>query len=331
MLDFGPWHSHHAFGFERFNMDLKSAKTNHKGSIETTIAHKFLRSIHREDFFSGQLPNMGANVDMEQLKSVYVGNDIYGLGQQQYQNAYLSHELEVSKDEDFNLIDFVEYAGSLDGSSPPNHAYGFEPLPCSTIQSLKINKLNSLLKEVEYVQLVNYYKTYFNPDDDLPYIYGKDDYITNDREIVKVNQRVAKFKSVSILGQKYNSLEATSFRGSYIHAYYRDTSQLSDDHQLRPAQIQFFFRHAITIMNNDNKLELVTLTFAYVRWYKELNPESHVTTFNTINSSCYSNTFTDPSYMDILPVHCIHSPIGLYLNVIDNHNIVIDIPRRITE
>ncbi|KAI9330334.1 hypothetical protein BD770DRAFT_355104, partial [Pilaira anomala] len=134
MLDFGPWHSHHAFGFERFNMDLKSAKTNHKGSIETTIAHKVLRSIHREDFFSGHLPNMGSKVDMEQLKSVYVGNDIYGLGQQQYQNAYLSHELEVSKDKDFSLVDFVEYAGSLDGSSPPHHAYGFEPLPCSTIQ-----------------------------------------------------------------------------------------------------------------------------------------------------------------------------------------------------
>lgn len=38
MLDFGPWHSHHAFGYDRFNMDLKCVKTNHKGSIETTVA-----------------------------------------------------------------------------------------------------------------------------------------------------------------------------------------------------------------------------------------------------------------------------------------------------
>ncbi|KAI9330335.1 hypothetical protein BD770DRAFT_403878 [Pilaira anomala] len=112
-------------------------------------------------------------------------------------------------------------------------------------------------------------------------------------EIVTVNQQVAKFKSVSILGQKYNSLEATSFR--------------------------------------EQQLELTTLTFAYVRWYKDLNPGSHITTFDTINSSCYSNTFTDPSYMDILPVHCIHSPIGLYINVIDSCNIVINMPRRITE
>ncbi|KAI9327733.1 hypothetical protein BD770DRAFT_70375 [Pilaira anomala] len=80
MLDFGPWHSHHAFGYERFNMDLKQAKTNHKGSIETTIAKSFLRRIHREDFFSGYLPDMGPGVDIEQLKSVYIGNNIYGSG-----------------------------------------------------------------------------------------------------------------------------------------------------------------------------------------------------------------------------------------------------------
>ncbi|KAI9327732.1 hypothetical protein BD770DRAFT_70387 [Pilaira anomala] len=178
----------------------------------------------------------------------------------------------------------------------------------------------------------------FNPDDDLPYIYGKDEEITeminlsgNVVETVVVDHKIAKLKSVSILGQKYNSLEATSFRSSYIQAYFRDTSQNTVDHQLRPAQIQFFFRHSISILNNNNQLQTTTFTFAYVRWYKELNSESLVTTFDTINSKCYSNTFTDPSVLDILPIHNIHSPIGIYLNKLKNCNIVITLPRRITE
>ncbi|KAI9243255.1 hypothetical protein EDC94DRAFT_666040 [Helicostylum pulchrum] len=121
------------------------------------------------------------------------------------------------------------------------------------------------------------------------------------------------------------------FVSELVAPLYRDSNLPSEDHVLRPAQIQCFFRHSMELLNVDNELETASFTLAYVRWYKDLDPESNVTTFNSINSTCYSNNFMDASFMDILPVQCIHSPIGIYVNVLENINVVIDIPRKIEE
>ena len=327
MLDYGPFHSHHAFGFERFNMDLKNIRTNHKGSIETTMAKKFVQTIHREDLFVDSIPDLGPNISTDHLKSIFLGMG-FDEKRRKYEEDYLSHELEISQGDDYNLINFIKYAGSLDGSGVHDYAYGFEPLPTSTVQSLKIDNKYSLLKE-DYKQLLKYYQLNFNIVGEREYIFGKDD---EEVEGVKVDPKIARFKSIYILGQKYSSIEATSFRGSYIRAYYRDiVNQNSDQYELRPAQIQFFFRHTMYIMNSDNSLETVTFTFAYVRWYKDSEPGTHITTFDTINTSCYSDTFLGQSFMDILPVQCIHSPVGIYNVEIENYIVVITLPRRITE
>lgn len=271
---------------------------------------------------------MGPNVSIEELKSAFLGNNIHG-NRKQYEDEYLKHELELARDNDYDLINFIEYGGNIDQSGLNNHAYGFEPLPESTVLSITFHKTARILKDDDYNQLLDYYKVYFDPEDS-PYIFGKDQYVDSSRN-VKVDPRIVKFNSISILGQKYNTREATSARGSYIQAYFRDNNQSEEDYQLRPAQIQYFFRHSLQVMNNENILETATFTFAYVRWYKDLNREAHVTTFDSINTKCISNTFIDRSFMDILPVHCIHSPIGMYINKLTNCNIVINLPRRIVE
>jgi hypothetical protein len=172
MYDYGPWHSHHAFGFERFNMDLKSVKTNHKGSIETTIAQKFIQKIHLEDHFIESLVNTESSLPVEKLKSLYLNQDIHQ-NNLNYEDNILSDELKIAKDHDYDLIQFVEYAGSLEEQGVYNHAYGYEPLPYNTVLSLNMNKTYSLLNGDEYTQLVEYYKVYFNPAGETPYIFSE--------------------------------------------------------------------------------------------------------------------------------------------------------------
>jgi hypothetical protein len=334
MLDFGPWHTHHAFAYERYNQDLKAAKTNNKGSIEVTIAKKFIQTVHHNDFFVDSISNLEDGVPTLKLKAAFLGLDIHG-NIESYEDNYLSHELEISKSDDYDLMEYIRYAGSIDNDGYV-HAYGFEPLPYCTVRSLKINqsKSNSFLNEENYRQLVSYYQVYFDQEGEKQYIFGVNDDINTSIDfdkIVKVEKLIARFKSIDILGQKYSSIETASAKGSYVKAYYRDINLMIEEHVLRPAQIQFFFRHSIKLLNEQNELEIVTFTFAYVRWYKTLDPGSHVTTYDSINSYCYSNTFLDISFMDILPVQCIHSPIGIYIDIFDNCNIVIDIPRKIQE
>lgn len=64
MLDYGSWHSHHAFNFERNNSDLKNINTNNRDLMERTIARRYVESIHKEDFTKkkncgSKLPVMG--------------------------------------------------------------------------------------------------------------------------------------------------------------------------------------------------------------------------------------------------------------------------------
>lgn len=342
MLDFGPFHSHHAFNYERYNSDLKSIKTNRK-NMERTVANKFVESIHQQDYFSSAIPDLGPDVSFEHLKTIYMRKDIHG-NKKSYEETYLAEELEGADDDDFDIMEFIEMSGSLVPGDGYLLAYGHEQLPRSTVLSIRLNKKYTTLSSDIYDQLLSYYQEYFDSSDDIPpYIFGMDEEVRCvsydeikitmlENRNVKVKAKVVKFKSISILGQRYNSREATSTRGSYIRAFYRDVEELDKtNHVLRPAQIQFFFRHSLPLMGNDNKLYMTTFTFAYVRWYKDMPPGSHVTTFDSINSSCYSNTFMDRSFMDILPVHCIYAPVGVYIEKFDDINIIIDLPRRIVE
>lgn len=107
----------------------------------------------------------------------------------------------------------------------------------------------------------------------------------------------------------HSSHEATFVRESHVRALYRDVDELDvSNHVLRPAQTQFFFKQTLHIMNSSNQSVMTTSTFAYVCWYKPLDSRRYATTFDIIESPCYSNTLMDLSLMDILPVHCINSP-----------------------
>jgi hypothetical protein len=330
MINYGPMSTHTAFNFERYNQDLKGIRTNHKGSIETTIAKKFIQQIHKEDFNNKTVHKFGLSDNtVEELKCAYMGNTS-NRGPIQYdENDLLFSEVDIARSDDFSLVEFINYAGHLEKSgSLYSHAYGYEALPYSCIQSLKIRRTISYLNDEQYCSLLYYYQTYFDPVDS-PYIFGKHDNLSGQQfdNSVTMDSRIVKFNSITILGQRYSS----SPRGSYIRAYYRDAETDMNTHLLRPCQIIFFFRHTIDILDINNILVPTTFTFAYVKWFKHLSSSSLVTTFDSINSFCISNSFMEPSFMDILPVHCIYAPIGIHLNVFDNCNIVLTLPRRIVE
>lgn len=134
---------------------------------------------------------------------------------------------------------------------------------------------------------------------------------------------------ISLLGQKYNSKETTSNRGNIIHAHYKDPNDSEQEPRLRPAEIQYFFRHDVSLRNVDGFFNIFTFTFAYVRWFNY--SDIRLTTFETINTTTYSNSFEPDSASCILPVHSIHSPAGIYYNILDNKNLIIKFHRKITE
>ncbi|CAO3648482.1 unnamed protein product [Mucor hiemalis] len=143
-----------------------------------------------------------------------------------------------------------------------------------------------------------------------------------------VFNKIVKFNSIQLLGQKYNSKETTAKRGNLIHAYYKDPNDSEQEHRLCPAEIQYFFRHDVSLSGDDGDFNMYTFTFAYVRWFAI--PNTVLTTFDSINSTTFCSSFIPDSELSILPVHCIHSPVGIYYNIIEDYNIIIKFNRKIT-
>jgi hypothetical protein len=139
--------------------------------------------------------------------------------------------------DDFDINTFINYTGCLedvdeeDKYLPP---IGFEKLPARTIQSLKFYASNTCAMDANHYQLlVKYYQCYFE-DSSLVSI-NQDTFGTNN---VVVSDRISKFRSINILGHKYNSSETVSRRGSLIRAYYIINDDVNDN-ILRSAQILY--------------------------------------------------------------------------------------------
>lgn len=311
---FGPLPSHSAFFYERCNKELKNIKTNSKPLFERTVMKSFLKSVHYADMVKS-FPTLDKGDDLDtKIKNLFIGNDIHGT-QKYYTDIILKGEIEESSN-DFNFPEFISFSENVN-TSIYKDATGYEPLPVSTIKSLKFSIHQAKMTGFHFHHLINHYRAYFVEFDlaltSSNYSFGQ----PSDR----IQNKINKFKSIKILGNKYNSNESSSARGSFIRAYF--------DNQLRPAQIQYFFRHTIALESNDDKLQDFTFTFAFVRFYKL--QQIRLTTYESINTEVCQNTFEDESEFCILPVSKIHSPIGILLNIFDNTNIVINIPKKITE
>ncbi|KAG1440161.1 hypothetical protein G6F56_012029 [Rhizopus delemar] len=299
--------------------------------MERTIVHRFLEQIHKEDLFSGSLPDLGPNVDMNEVKTLFLGKNISNK-HKKYMATFLNEEIDDNDDGNYDLIGFIEYSGNLDAKTGYAEAYGYEPLSPKTIRSLKMNIRGSTIGTVEYKCLVEYYQYYF--DTDIPYMFGKDEecMVREEWRKVVVPDRIHKFKSIDLLGQHYISSEAASTRSPYVRAFFKDPATDKSQHQMRPAEVKFFFRHEMKFLNeSSNEFDTITFTFAYVEWFEKMEASNQITTFDSINSTCYKNSVLAPSYMNILPVHCIHSPVGAYIEKFQNCNIFIDFPRKIEE
>lgn len=326
MFNYGPWSSHQCFNYERYNADFKGIRTNGRKGLERTLVKRMLNSIHRDDASNSIPPTDDSDLN-SRIKKLYRGKDIHD-NRAEYVETYLRLEIEdAENDKDFNILTFVSYSGNLNGEGYVA-AYGFEQLPVHTIKSLKFKKKESKMKPSEYQQLINYYQlcfhdNFFNEKEIPPHA------DTNTYSIVF--NKIVKFNYIQLLGQKYKSKEAIAKRGNVIHAYYKDPNDSEQEHRLRPAEIQYFFRHDVDLSNDDGDFSTFTFTFAYVRWFAIHPPASTITTFDSINSSAYSNTFIPDSELSILPVHCIHSPAGVYHNILEDYTVIIKFNRKIVD
>ncbi|KAG1437693.1 hypothetical protein G6F56_012984 [Rhizopus delemar] len=267
---------------------------------------------------------------MNTVKSLFLGKKVSDK-HEAYKANYLSSEIEDNDDGNYDLIKFIEYSGNLGSGTGYTEAYGFEDLPPNTIKSLKLDVYGCSMPMEDYNCLVKYYQHYF--DADIPYIVGQNEESLLNEECRRtvVSDKIHKFKSIDLLGQHYISSEAISARGAYIRAYFKDLTIEKNFHEMRPAEVKYFFRHEMELSNDSGGSDKFTFTFAYVTWFTEMDPSNKITTFDTINSTCFHNTFLEPSLMNILPVHCIYSPVGAYIEKFENCNIFIDFPRKIEE
>lgn len=253
------------FFYESLNADVKGINTNNNSNnnIEKTFFDRFLSSIYSEDMFD-KLPRPAMPLhssifdSLEALFSAPQGN------MKKRVSAIMKTEYQVSK-KAFDLDDYLQKEkpgishDEEDNGCESDTFFGLEILPPSAAGSIDINydKPATILSDLHYSYLVEYYNVVYNNTEDELY---HDRYVggvrgtisTFDGEIIPVSNLVRRFKQVKLFGYLYKSFEGTSSktkRGSYVMAYCHRSTHLvpSPAPCLRPGQIIFLFRHAVSV------------------------------------------------------------------------------------
>lgn len=261
LLDYGPGPSSWIFNFERYNCDIKGIKTNHKGAVEKTFMKKFLKAVHTEDYYntlgSGSILNASEN---KIVSRIFSGGNSHGYDEI---DAMVKDEY-LDSLECFSLSDYLSF------NHGHNLCYGFEMLPPSAVKQLKFKPASSMEHSL-FLLLLQYYSEVYSQD------------FTFDN----TSDKIVKFLTLDLFGAVFKSVESACLnaRGSYIRAFYRMNYDLdvdidgetveersarhyksvSESGLLRPAQVMFFFRHQVDVLDQNGKMYNQTHTFAFVR------------------------------------------------------------------
>lgn len=196
--------------------------------------------------------------------------------------------------------------------------FGYEPLPMATVSKLKKPTFRTRISDQHYLHLLQYYQqTYGN------YFCSHDDFPTTSQSLV--SNEIEKINSISILNQKYNCVNGRSERGSYIRA----VPIINDNrNQLVPAEVQYFFQHKVLVRSSNGSSRWLIHTFAFVRWFKQYS--QIFPSYEERGLEVWRNEFEEDGYYSILPVHRIHSAVGVMKWLpLENLNVVIPIERKI--
>lgn len=246
--------------------------------------------------------NLISNVDRDNVSQM---SDII---QQEYIDAV----------ENFDLEEF------LSQREPPSVMYGFESLPPSAVKSLKF-KTPAPMKPDDFQLLLQYYNFCYTSAKYIGINHGMAPSTLASLGYIQVNNSIARFVSFSLFYNAYKSTEssAKNHRGSFVLAFSRSKNKLC------PAQVQYFFRHDVSVLDENHQHFVITHTLAKVKWFKPAPVD--LPSFQTAADymELCSCDFEEDSAMSILPVHYIRSPIAIKLDYIDNMNAFVKMPEQL--
>lgn len=299
--DYGPIYGYWLFNFERYNGNIKQIRSNRKTGVECTFARGFLRAVHLDDYLES-VYGPGESEVGDVLKKFVDGKKTAGVADEEL--------TEISR-QYYEQSSFL----SMATSTVP---FGYEPLPMATVSKLKKPTFRTRISDQHYLHLLQYYQqTYGN------YFCSHDDFPTTSQSLV--SNEIEKINSISILNQKYNCVNGRSERGSYIRA----VPIINDNrNQLVPAEVQYFFQHKVLVRSSNGSSRWLIHTFAFVRWFKQYS--QIFPSYEERGLEVWRNEFEEDGYYSILPVHRIHSAVGVMEWLpLENLNVVIPIERKI--
>lgn len=190
---------------------------------------------------------------------------------------------------------------------------------------MKFKKAAAMVS-ADFILLLQYYNSVYNYAEYIGCTSGLSADHLASLGYIQVDNIVAKFVSFDLFHNTYKSTESSTknHRGSFVLAFSRSKNDI-----LSPAQIQYFFRHEVAVMNNQNEFVNVTHTFAMVKWFKP--PHLELSSFQIAAKyiELCSCEFEEMSAMSIIPVHYIHSPIAIKLNYIDDMHAFVKMPEQL--
>lgn len=266
ILDFGPAYAFWLYSFERFNGVMKKVNINYKTGFEITYMKAFVQAVHSEDYVRSFVFS-NSNDKLMPLFSSFFGSK--------------SHEIKSA--------DGFDYEAFMDGPvlGASTLIKGCESLPPSSLP-LNLAGHKTVMNPEHYRCLYQYYHyVYLSVVGNIVDIHSYNPSHSNSTCVKNV---ITKFTEITILGQKYRSINRKTERGIYICAHINEV--------LYAGRILYFFTNEF-----DNKEHV----FAFVEWFDQPSAPFDIETNGLLP---FKKTYAKLDKLSILPVQRILTTIA---------------------
>ncbi|KAI8324508.1 hypothetical protein EDC96DRAFT_581877 [Choanephora cucurbitarum] len=185
IMNYSASPSHWLFNFERYNLELKTIRTNRKDCVERTYMTKFLMQVHEQRYANAMLLGIPQE-NRRQVQEMSCAPNFFCLN-------------------NFNELATGSTFASGSECLPPITFMSFKPI----VSNLSVDTLNLL---------ISYSNSMYGP------FYIDEQVALANPLRIPVEWQALKFRSIDILGNKYCSMEASTKkkRWSYAVALYQD-------------------------------------------------------------------------------------------------------------
>lgn len=282
--DFSTVYSTWLYIFERYNKTIKNIVINYKDGFEVTYMRSFLEAKNTNGFINRLSDPNQKDLCMTKEHSDFLRSisRFSKTNSASVDDGDIAREFYHNNMEAFYKLSSMEFRTLVKGC---------EPAPIAKVDKGKLVKMSP----EHYKQLQRFYQTqaypeHFSSSDS----FSSPTFTCTDTILIR--------DKLTIAGQTYRSSRSLTTKGSFISAFFTQSSK--NEAASYPGQVSYYFEHTPRINN-----KRVTHTFAFTRWFGNLGQSYQ--TYSKAGLEYWSSCWEPLDALAVLPIARIYGHVSV--------------------